>query len=149
MTALAYKRPGLRVRRHFVDATTLLQQLEHVEVLQIPRELNKAADRLANIALALDSALYAVLRKGLRGEAALGPVLKALKVQIAGSRVDRVLAEAAEDDAAFLLVTLVSRVTGMSPGDVLARLETKASDMGDPNPWLVQVRAGFHSVCVG
>jgi hypothetical protein len=40
----------------------------------------------------------------------------------------------------LLLVVLLHRVMGITPEQLLARLQDKAARMGDPNPWLVQVR---------
>jgi hypothetical protein len=44
----------------------------------------------------------------------------------------------------LLLVVMLQRVMSISPQQLLARLQAKAASMGDPNPWLVQVRR-----CVG
>lgn len=40
----------------------------------------------------------------------------------------------------LLLVVLLQRVMGITPEQLLARLSDKAAHLGDPNPWLVQVR---------
>jgi hypothetical protein len=42
----------------------------------------------------------------------------------------------------LLLVVMLQRVMSISPQQLLARLQAKAASMGDPNPWLVQVRRG-------
>lgn len=39
----------------------------------------------------------------------------------------------------LLLVVLLNRVMGITPDQLLLRLQAKAGSMGDPNPWLVQV----------
>jgi hypothetical protein len=40
----------------------------------------------------------------------------------------------------LLLVVLLQRVMAITPEQLLLRLQDKAARMGDPNPWLVQVR---------
>jgi hypothetical protein len=40
----------------------------------------------------------------------------------------------------LLVVVVLQRVMGISPQQLLARLQAKAESLGDPNPWLVQVR---------
>lgn len=42
----------------------------------------------------------------------------------------------------LLLVVLLNRVMGITVHQLLGRLQAKAASMGDPNPWLVQVRWG-------
>jgi hypothetical protein len=39
----------------------------------------------------------------------------------------------------LLAVVLLNRVMGITPHQLLERLQAKAVSMGDPNPWLVQV----------
>lgn len=46
----------------------------------------------------------------------------------------------------LLLVVLVQRVMAVSPQQLLQRLQDKAANLGDPNPWLVQVGG---RVCLG
>jgi hypothetical protein len=50
----------------------------------------------------------------------------------------------------LLLVVLLNRVMGITPHQLLGRLQTKAASMGDPNPWLVQVRfvGGSTPICI-
>lgn len=45
----------------------------------------------------------------------------------------------------LLLVVVLNRVMGVTPEQLLVRLQQKASSLEDPNPWLVQVGCPAHT----
>eukprot|EP00878_Enallax_costatus_P033019 GHUV01036387.1.p1 GENE.GHUV01036387.1~~GHUV01036387.1.p1 ORF type:complete len:390 (+),score=129.01 GHUV01036387.1:828-1997(+) len=124
----------------YQKACQLLMNFDHVDFQYVPRNRNTLADRLANISMDIDTAIYALLRKGsdksgVTDRDALRTLVKAAKINKNQGVLDMLLESF---EFPLLMCVLLNRVMALTPEQLLVRLESKAAHMGDPNPTLVQ-----------
>eukprot|EP00877_Chromochloris_zofingiensis_P005499 jgi/Chrzof1/14950/Cz09g21260.t1 len=112
-----------------------MKNFEHVEFHPIAREYNYLADKLANISMDVDTALYAILRKDLPADQAIQALMKAARVSSKSERAAKLLEQI---DLSSFVVSFVRVIMNMSVDELLSRLEDKAARMGDRNASLVQ-----------
>eukprot|EP00775_Hariotina_reticulata_P004362 gene4362-4615_t len=137
LDAMMFRRgiTGRELYLQYHKASKLLMGFQHVDFQYICRNQNSLADRLANISMDLDTALFAVLRTDSRGLDGLRMINKAARMGKKSNVMELMLSTYSFP---LLLVVMLERIMSLSPEHLLSRLRSKAAVMGDPNPWLVQ-----------